>query len=675
MDNIIKKIESLLQVKLEKYDYEEHQPLHYYLERKGEIENLKLDGVVLNGEIIDELLPYLQKLRQFKLSNARVSNISELLKLEVWSLHLEQVIFENDFYQEEILKNLTLDVLPGEVHIKNTPFNVEALRGFDRVKFLFLEQCQLSNAYELCDLPNLYQLELTGITFGETKSYIEKDSPRNSRLLLTLTDCLIEDLHFFMPFATNLWNLSLVNSTVGGIEAIRQFPKMDVFNIDDKSVITSSNRGFVGDEIKASKLPYIRCEVKTNNQLCDLEKLAPIADYFTELSFNDCQTTALLGISKFKKVSRLRFENCIVDLQGFLSIALQIDAFYFVDSTMKNTGLWSHFTEVSTIKNNSFDDDKEGISGLESFKPLVHQLKRLSIFESLEQGNSIKDITQFTSLEVLEINVETIEEAEAIVSMSSLKKLKLSNYIEEAYTLDLQQLTKLQYLSLEEIDQAEFKGFEALTNLEVLEISGGDVNSSYVDINQLPSMPSLKRLAFDTDDYEVKGLAHFPNLEELKITGAKSIELNNLHQLKVLDLSNNINVDKLDCFDDLPQLEQLGLAEMYCKNSHEIVQLHRLKKLRKLKWLSLMETQLSTLEGIEELTQLEYLDLYETDITDITRLNQLQHLKEVNLATKNSITRFEMLAQLDNTDFAIFMGLPFVQFRVWDDVELWENYY
>ena len=115
----VQNIETILNISLVKQNREAPQS-NWYNERNDGIEELHLDKVYLNAAIIGQLLLNLKGLRRFTLTNATLSHIGELLKLQVFYLNMDTVVFENDGYDTSIVKGLQLEIAPGEVHIKNS---------------------------------------------------------------------------------------------------------------------------------------------------------------------------------------------------------------------------------------------------------------------------------------------------------------------------------------------------------------------------------------------------------------------------------------------------------------------------------------------------------------------------------------------------------------------------
>lgn len=656
----IQKIEEILGIRLVEHDRKQPAPNTYTIQW-GDIYSLKLENVQI--ETVDALRPYLPKLRRLMLHHSTVSNVSELLKLQINELNIDHVVFKKDDYDETILQGIKLTRSPYEVHINNSSFNAAAWRDFKDLRYCFVSNCTVQNIAEFCNCPKLYQLNLTEVCFGENSVNRYRNDTMENQVLLTIENCVVEQCDFFLPFAPSLSHLRIYNSQLQNIDDILQMPELPYISIDNASTI----KHWLPNKNTAIQQPteLITCHFIGTEGACNLEKLAAIAPYIEVLSLKDCDCTKLTGIELFSNVNRLWFEDMEVHLHAFLPIAARIQSVEFTNASIADAEYWSHFPKVDDVESNLYDDNKKGLETLKNILPLATQLKRLNCCISTDRLKDMELITQFRNLEILDFLFLQHKIAKLVVSLPKLKKMKIGISTNRKAKLDFSKLVHIEYLKIYDAYTVQLSGFEYLTKLSCLEIQ-----ESTMDINSLPSMPNLKRLLFQINDCEVKGLSQFPNLEELKIERAQSIQLTGLHRLKVLDLSNNNTITKFDFFDDLPALEKLDLSSMFGSPEDKTVELKYLKNLSNLRALSLMETPMQTLDGIEHLQKLEYLDLYEAEVEDVRILNQLPNLKEVNLAVSRHHELEDMQAQLDKPEKGVFVCLPHLYLSIWDRVDI-----
>jgi hypothetical protein len=177
-------------------------------------------------------------------------------------------------------------------------------------------------------------------------------------------------------------------------------------------------------------------------------------------------------------------------------------------------------------------------------------------------------------LEQLCISVNSIELAQDILSIESLKDLYLNIYQQSRKTerpiiLDLQHLKNVEKLSLDSNDDLYFKGMSHLKSLKTLELDDdGDLQELTAlplleklvvkgeVINKFPKLEQVKILDLHVpENYEVSSLEKFPNLEklELNLWSDQKIAINGLEKLKII-VFQYINFDDIVSFENLPVL-------------------------------------------------------------------------------------------------------------------------
>lgn len=639
----LQEIEKLLGIKLEQKlygdSYDRNQKNTYSI-RKEKIESLRLDDVVIDD--FSKLLPYLSDLHSFELVNSTIPNFSVLLNLSCYNFDLDNVTFKNNNCD-------IIGKIPGHLQFFNMKFDAAVLRCFKKTNILGFVQvefknCHIDNIQYLDDIEPISLLILDWITY----TYKPKKSSKKKTRRLSIYNSKLKDLSF-LPFKKSLGNLEFENCKIGSLNGLAELPKLRSFSIDsdtrikDKTVLENKNN------------QKIYCEINQAKRAVNLEMIVPLKNHINDLGFTNFKGKSIDFIGEFKKIKQLSFEDSDVYIDAFLPIAGQIKTISFRNVKVKKYSAFKHFKKLRKLEINNHGDDGRNLRSYKKIYPLKNQLKVLDIcdFEKIKDGHLMAD---FKSLESLKVGYSIpVKTAEYILTLKNLKRLSLStNYKKGA--LNLEKLKNLEYLILD--TDMKFVGFEYLKKLKSLRI-GEDMSSPNVDINSLPEMKHLKRLNVTNYECKLKGIQQFPNLEYLRIKGAEKIKIQRHEKLKVLDLTNS-KVSSLLKIEELPNLEKLDLSHMYCELS-----LEGMHKFPNLKELSLSETDISDISHLEPLKKLELLDLYYTAVTDARVLNTLPSLKEVNVATYNSV---ELEKQMDKPNLAVYCGMPRIYLSIW-----WED--
>ncbi len=639
----LQKIEKILGIKLEKKlygdSYDRNQKNTYSI-RKDKIESLRLDDVVIDD--FSQLLPYFSDLRSFELVNSTIPNFSVLLSLSCYNLDLDNVTFKNNNCD-------IIGKVPGHLQFFNMKFDAASLRCFKKTNILGFVQvefknCHIDNIQYLDDIEPLSLLILDWITY----TYKPRKSKKKKTRRLSIYNSKLKDLTF-LPFKKSLGNLEFENCKIGSLNGLSELPKLRSFSIDsdtrikDKTVLKNKNN------------QKIYCEIEQGKRAVNLEMLVPLKNYINDLGFTKYKGKSIGFIGEFKKVKQLSFVDSDVYIDAFVPIAGQIKTISFRNANIKKYSAFKHFKKLKNIAINNHGDEGQNLRSYKKIYPLKKQLKVLDIcdFEKIKDGHLLAD---FKSLESLKIGYSIpVKTAEYILTLKNLKRLSLSTNNKKG-VLNLEKLKNIEYLILD--TDMKFKGFEYLKKLKSLKI-GDDMSSPNVDINTLPRMKHLKRLNVTNYECKLKGIRQFPNLEYLRIKGARKIKIETHKKLKVLDITNS-KVSDLSKVEELPNLEKLDLSNMYCELS-----LEGMYKFPSLKELSLMETDISDISHLEPLKKLELLDLYYTNVKDARVLNTLPNLKEVNVASYNNVA---LEKQMDKPELAVYCGLPTIYLSIW-----WED--
>ena len=642
----IKKIEEILGIKLEKQRYGQsglYQTNTYSL-RHEHIERLQLDQVIIDDFSI--LLPYLQKLSSLEINHSTISNFSQLLKRNYANLSLNNVTFKNNNCD-------TVGRLPWYLVFSNMQLDATCFGGLQRSNVIGFRQiefknCHIDNIQELNHVEQISLLQFDKITFTHTPTKASKKRTRR----LDISNTKFKDVAF-IPFADSLEDIGFKNCQIGSIAGLTQFPQLEEITFDSDTTIEDKAIPESNSDKKFT------CVFNQGKKPLDLGLFIPIKNHIDQLYLNNYQEKTIDFIEEFKHVQRLSFDESIVYLDAFLPIAQQIKAISFANSIIKKYKYFGYFKNLTSFRSSNYDKhSKEGLKTLKKILPLKNQLKVLDIDER-QTIQAFHLIKEFTALESFEIAYKIpVQTAEYVLGLSNLKKLSL-NIEETAVTFSLEKLKNLEFLILDV--ESNITGFEHLKHLKSLKI--GDATSSpTLDVNALPKMESLKRLSMVSYDYEIKGLAQFPNLEALRVKGSPKVTLAKLEKLKVLSLENS-SIQDFSTFEELPKLEKLDLSSIFDK-----LGLEGFHKFKNLKYLTFIESSVDDISLLEPLKQLECLDLYYTNVSDVRVLNTLPKLKEVNLAVASHHAD-ELEEQLDKPEIAIYCGLPNVNLWIWDEDE------
>ncbi len=684
MTDELKKLEGILGIQFEEHGYQKEQP-NAYRAYNGRISELYITGQNFDLSV---LFPLKEELYQLRLTNCTIDNLEGLSQLPLLSeIHFDNVtILKGEKAMNPLFESMP-DMDPRiHVYLENMhlEFPAELLYSKKRLDHLFLTNCTISNFYEINLLPELYDLRLTNVIIRQTEEDIMHPAlPERGFIRICLDEMHLENLDVLLPISENVTHIRLECCTIGSIRNIHQFKMLDLFEIDsetqigDKEFEINPCADFYIETCKiGSVLGYE--PVPEEFFSFDLQQLGSIAHYVKSFHLQGTMLSNTKCLKHFPQLEEMKFEKCTAQLNDFLPVARQIKALSFDEAEVTHWECIHSFTQLENIKTSTFHE-VQMVGDFNVLLPVKHQLKVLELYE--ENIQNLELISEFKALEFLELSgLESAEAAKNVLTLSSLKKLNWSFFLEdelekpeEPVIFDISGLKSIRELELWS-DHISVTGIEQLTelvglklrcgceieklhllkNLEYLEIKSGKENN----VNTISTMESLKTLVLSVEEnHLVHSLEQFPNLEKLQLDGrSRNVIPGKLEKLKIL-VPSQIELENAAWLSDLPNLERLKLQYQ------EIASIQNLDQLTNLKMLDLSENKLKSLKGIENLQKLEYLNLYGNNLRNVRVLDQLPNLKEVNLAG-NALEDEVLREQLDRPEIARFVYRPYVPFNV-----------
>lgn len=650
INTIVSQLEDALNIKLEKLERGTKLSGNSYT---SYLSNLCLSH--LHFENFSALEPIFETLKYLTLIECSIDNIQDLHKIKLYSLTLNNCTLPSEgTFNLEVTK------------IKETHYNFQFLNlenmtvphpGFFlpisyRLEYVKFINCEISNISELNLLPDLYSLTIDNTTVIDSKNGIQyQGKPDKRSTIIQFQNLKVNDFDSFLPISTGLHSISLLNCEVESLKDIHHFSSVKRLYLHPPLQVNDLNIPDPDHDGKQFKFEFIMIipermvDYNANRDWVipdfDTELLASLAPYVPAIIVDGYHLINTHILKDFPILNGLDFNKCSIDLKDYILVASKIQKANFSSTKVKNQKAFKHFTKLEEITL-SADFNEPKYIHLKKLLPLKGHLKKINIYEK-EIILNLDQLKHFTALEKLCIDVDSIELAQDILSIESLKDLYLNIFeqkrkIKRPIILDLQQLKNVEKLSLDSNDDLYFKGMSHLKSLKTLELDDdGDLQELTAlplleklvvkgeVINKFPKLEQVKILDLHVpENYEVSSLEKFPNLEklELNLWSDQKIAINGLKKLKII-VFQYINFDDIVSFENLPSLEELDLRESGVSN------LSKLKNLTSLKKLNLEDNDIESLEGIENLKNLEQLAFYLGDITDLTPLNKLPKLREV----------------------------------------------
>jgi Leucine-rich repeat (LRR) protein len=322
-------------------------------------------------------------------------------------------------------------------------------------------------------------------------------------------------------------------------------------------------------------------------------------------------TIELSGNVNIEKTDFSNSENLIINGVGNLSSDVQYKLHLF---DVKNNKWLTNLTEYSSNVNYNLKDISEGIYIVDLWS------KNLNSNNSYD-GWKLKTITvrnglQKNGLVFKDKNLEALVRTAIGKPTGNLTANDVKN-ITELYVADnqvkdisgLEQLTNLQYLSLESTEITDISVLKNLTNLTDLCLD----NTKITDISALKDLNNLTDLSLNNNKInDISALRNLTNLKDLSLNNTFVTDISTLRYLPKL---TNLSLDNNKITDISTLRDLTNLTDIYLDNN-KISDISVLKNLNKLTTLSLNNnriTDISALKGFKFI----YLSLNSDEITNM----------------------------------------------------------
>ena len=278
----------------------------------------------------------------------------------------------------------------------------------------------------------------------------------------------------------------------------------------------------------------------------------------------------------------------------------------------------------------------QGITNLSGLEYAI-KLVRLDV-----RDNEVSDITpilDLTTLEDLALNRNPITSISGLSTLTNLEHLSLESLdLNNADLAELEPLTELRYLGLEDNEISDLSVISKLTKLNHLELQ----RNQLADISLLASLTNLEQLNIGNHDLnDISVVAKFPKLTHLR---AKRNNLDDADMavladkaIEVLDLGWN-SVTDLSFISAFPNLRKLYI------DGNVIADLSLLYGLTGLSEVGISSANISDLSFLADFSKLEWLSAADNGVSDISPLSGLSQLADVDLS-ENLITDISPLVE------------------------------
>lgn len=683
-DTIISQLENTLNIKFEKENPKDEN-LCYISER---LSYLTLSNIHL--ENFSVLEPIFNTLQTLILTECSISDAKDLhllygldhLKMKKCSIFTEDTFDPNISKAETIPGNFS-NISLEDMDIPHPGFFLPVSNYLYNFSFT---RCTVGNISELNLFPRLNSLTIEDTRFNESENDIQYQRETKGGLrFLTFDSMKLKNFDFFIPVSKEITILKLYNCELDSLKNISQFPDLKRLYLDPDLKVNDPNPDYDNSQQFTLKECIIESFVSFYDWTPDVVQpdfdaklLLSAAPYLRNLTVEGYKLTHTDYLKHLPKLDQLTFEKCTVDPEAYSAVAAQIKKIRFRMTEIKNQNAFGYFIKLKKIDFSVNRYEEQYFVDIKKLLPLKESLKKIILWNT-EVIQNIDQITNFTTLEELYISADSIEFAQKILSMESLKNLELGIYPKEdkpenngPFILDLQHLKNVEKLQLYTNKDFYFKGISHLKSLKMLNLSDrGDLKdlaalpfleklySGVNTMDELPRLDNVKLLELKVRDYcEINVQDQFPNLEKLHLIAweDQKITISNLEKLKILMFSVS-NFNNIIALNNLPHLKKLDLSN--CSLST----VSKLEDLSNLKVLNLEENQIENIDGLENLKNLERLNLYRNKVSDISVLNKLPRLREANLAG-NRIEEEDVEKQLDKPEIATWYFRPFVPFVI-----------
>lgn len=494
--------------------------------------------------------------KQIQFENCHIDNIQHINDIELISLLVfDKITFTHK--PKKVAKKTT-----RRLSIHNSNFkDVTFLPFRDSLENIEFENCQIGSIAGLTKFPKLKQITIDSDTTIEDKSVVENTfdkkiicivnqgkQPLDLRELTSIKNYIntlefrnykdkkidfieefesIKNLSFyeskvyvdaFLPIAKQIKTICFANSTIKKYKSFKHF----------KNLTNLQTREYDDD----------------NNGLKNLKKILPLKNQLKVLDiYEGTKIKASHLIKEFRALESLKIDckvpiktvKYILKLKKLKKLSLDV-------SIKKCTLNLKHLKELEFL----ILDTKCKFKGFEYLK----KLKSLKIGENYS-SKLIIDINSFPRMESLKrLNLANYDyKIKGLEQFPNLEALRLKG----TPKIRLGKLENLKVLDLDNSSFIDFSRFEALPNLEKLDLSN---YCTEMNLEEFYKFPNLKYLTFmETELTDISYLEPLKKLEYLDLfaTDVPDIRvLNTLPNLKGVNLAGNANVNSKDL--DKPEI-------------------------------------------------------------------------------------------------------------------------
>ncbi len=282
------------------------------------------------------------------------------------------------------------------------------------------------------------------------------------------------------------------------------------------------------------------------------------------------------------------------------------------------------------------------------FFSLFSDLQKLRLYDcELEDYYNLEKISSLLITGSEDGFIESIDNLKGFEALINLEELDLSgNYISEIKGLD--NLKDLRSLDLSENEIKEIDGLDCLVQLEVLNLEHNNLE----EIKNLDHLTNLRKLNLsdNKDIPEIKGLRNLKSLEVLKlfnnfmINEIKGLEgLNNLRLLDISKVSFMIDKEGYESILNVGPVFSEGY-EITDEIAQEIQEKIAREKEEFRKSLEKYRSYIKEIKGLDYLINLKKLFLEGNQITEIKGLENLEKLEVLDLR----FNKIEEITDLEN---------------------------
>lgn len=269
-------------------------------------------------------------------------------------------------------------------------------------------------------------------------------------------------------------------------------------------------------------------------------------------------------------------------------------------------------------------------------------------------GQSFKDISEISALKNIQqitLDSTSVVDISSFQNLSKVKELNITNTKTLQSVDGVEEMTKLESLSLTHNGIVNIDGLNQLTKLTSLDLSNNEIVffPSIADLEYLTAL----NISNNQIEYLANDLSGLSNLETLVANNNKISDissLDDLENLEILDLSFN-DLGSLGGSPDFTSLNNATKLRQLYLNDNGLTSISGLAdKSLPLEILHLQNNELNDLSPIADYTTIIDLQIYSNNITNIANLSGMENLTEINLSD-NTIEDFSNLLSIPNLEF------------------------